>query len=200
MTIFFTGCTHFNHKNIIKLAKRPFADVEEMNETIIQNWNAVVGPKDDVYHLGDFAWSDVTAFMARLNGRIHFLLGNHDNETKLRSVVCRWNEHVMSLAEYAEMRHNNQKFVLFHYPIDDWNGRYQGSIHLHCHTHSKNFRNAHIPFVKDSALDFESDDPGAYSLPSRYPKDMRCNRFNVGVDATNFRPVSIDEIVAESLK
>ena len=42
--VFFTSDTHFNHTNIIRFCSRPFKDVEHMNETLIANWNRVVGP------------------------------------------------------------------------------------------------------------------------------------------------------------
>ena len=52
--VFFTSDTHFNHTNIIRFCSRPFKDVAHMNETIISNWNRVVGSGDIVFHLGDF--------------------------------------------------------------------------------------------------------------------------------------------------
>ena len=53
--IWFTADSHISHRNIIKYCKRPFSDVEEMNETLISNWNKVVGKDDFVFHLGDFS-------------------------------------------------------------------------------------------------------------------------------------------------
>ena len=82
--------THFNHANILKfedkLGKpcRVFSDVDEMNETMITNWNSVVKPQDKVYHLGDVLfgldkdkWLDDN--FKRLNGKKRLVVGNHDN-------------------------------------------------------------------------------------------------------------------------
>jgi calcineurin-like phosphoesterase family protein len=54
--VYFTADQHFGHAGIIGLCKRPFRSVEEMDEAMIANWNAVVGPDDEVWHLGDFAY------------------------------------------------------------------------------------------------------------------------------------------------
>lgn len=84
--IFIISDTHFGHYNIIKYCNRPFETVEQMNETIIENWNKVVGPNDIVIHCGDFylgRGARQTApreFRRRLNGKIILILGNHDDK------------------------------------------------------------------------------------------------------------------------
>jgi len=55
MAIFFTSDTHFGHGGALGLYRRPFASVAAMNEAIIERWNEIVGPDDEVWHLGDFA-------------------------------------------------------------------------------------------------------------------------------------------------
>ena len=82
--IFFTSDTHFWHDNIIKFCNRPFNSIEEMNDTIIENWNKVVGKNDIVFHLGDFCFCGSDKFkdiIERLNGYIYLILGNHDWKT-----------------------------------------------------------------------------------------------------------------------
>lgn len=83
--IWVTSDNHFDHKNIIKYCNRPFKDVNEMNETMIKNWNNVVKPNDTVYHLGDFALTSAKRyeyFLSRLHGHIIIILGNHDKSVK----------------------------------------------------------------------------------------------------------------------
>lgn len=80
----FTSDLHFNHLNVIKYCNRPFphseAGVQEMNETLIRNWNELVKPDDDVFVIGDFSLSrtPVELFTRQLVGRKHLVAGNHD--------------------------------------------------------------------------------------------------------------------------
>ena len=53
MRVFVIADTHFWHKNIIDYCDRPFNSVEEMNSTLIKNWNKTVTNDDIVIHLGD---------------------------------------------------------------------------------------------------------------------------------------------------
>ena len=53
---FITSDLHLDHTNIIKYCKRPFLDTEEMNQTLINNWNNTISKRDTVYFLGDLAF------------------------------------------------------------------------------------------------------------------------------------------------
>ncbi len=154
MTTYFIGCTHFGHANIIKLAKRPFSSVEEMDETLVSNWNKTVRKTDTVYHLGDFSYkgsSRPADYLNRLNGDIILIKGNHDPDN--------WGH------KYYEFKDNKRLFVLMHYPIEEWNGYYRGAVHIHCHTHKHELVSAE-------------------------------RRFNVTVEATGYKPISLEEILS----
>ena len=130
MTDWVIGCTHFGHANIIRLCNRPFASVKEMDRAMIDNWNRVVGPRDTVYHLGDFAFRGPPAehYERQLRGTIVKIRGNHDSED--------WG------TPYLRVRVNRTGVVLFHYPIQEWDGWWQGAVHLHAHTHDREFLSA----------------------------------------------------------
>jgi len=80
MTTWFTSDLHFFHRNVIVYCARPFATVEEMNGVLVENWNRVVSPDDDVYCLGDLslAFRPIELFSSRLVGQKFLVPGNHD--------------------------------------------------------------------------------------------------------------------------
>ena len=68
--------THFGHENI-KTYESVRKDYDD--EHLIQLWNETITSKDEVLHLGDFAFKSNGWEMAkRLNGNITLLKGNHD--------------------------------------------------------------------------------------------------------------------------
>ena len=75
---------HFGHRNCLGFDSRPFATIEEHDETLIANWNAVVMPDDHVYVVGDFAYRNerpAHCYTDQLHGHIHLIRGNHDKRT-----------------------------------------------------------------------------------------------------------------------
>ena len=73
--IFFTSDTHFGSERTLKLSRRPFNSIYEMDEFIIVNWNNIISPNDVVYHLGDFGNIKILKY---LNGIIKLIPGNYD--------------------------------------------------------------------------------------------------------------------------
>jgi calcineurin-like phosphoesterase family protein len=134
-TIFFTSDTHFGHGGALGLYRRPFASVAEMNEAIVERWNDLVGPDDEVWHLGDFAIRQppnvVAELFSRLQGSKHLLTGNNDSSgtTELEG----WK----SVQPYAEITVDGVLMVLCHYPFRTWRGMGKGSINLHGHCHGR---------------------------------------------------------------
>lgn len=84
MAVWFTADHHFGHARVIELAKRPFASVEEMDEAMIERWNARVAKGDLIYHIGDFAFTDHMPYLSRLNGQKRLILGNHDHSNRVK--------------------------------------------------------------------------------------------------------------------
>lgn len=87
MTLWLTADMHLSHSNIVRLCGRPFANVDEMNCTLLDRHNRLVAPEDTVLDLGDFCWTPahVGAWLRRLNGRRVLVCGNHDRAWRGKS-------------------------------------------------------------------------------------------------------------------
>lgn len=144
--VWVTSDTHFNHDGILKhCAKtRPWTDVTSMNEGLITAWNERVGPKDEVWVLGDFAypWKSVghltyDELSNRLNGGLHLVVGNHDTETMKDGVGGKARDHHiwLTVQDYIEFKFGKSRFVFSHYPFETWRNAHHGWYHLHGHCH-----------------------------------------------------------------
>ena len=167
--VYFTSDTHFNHRNILEIGTgRPFKSIEEHDEQLIKNWNRVVRPSDEVYHLGDFAWqaspTRIKEIVSQLNGIKHLIVGNHD-KMKMHQHCNVWD----SVDIYKEIKLDKHKIILFHYPIADFSGMYYHSVHLYGHVHDNK------------------------SLMDNLDRS-RFLAYNVGCDLHNYTPVSWNQI------
>ena len=133
MPVWFTSDTHFGDHRVLNIGRRPFASVAEMDEALIANWNAAVGPDDEVWHLGDVARTAAVAaaVLERLQGRKHLITGNNDPPGV--AALAAWT----STAPYAELQLDGRQLVLCHYPFRTWNGQHRGAINLHGHSHGR---------------------------------------------------------------
>lgn len=127
--------THFGHQNILKFTRadgsalRPFASIEEHDETLIANWNAVVKPHHVVYHLGDVVINRkaLDRCMSRLNGKKRLIRGNHD--------IFKTKEYMVHFDEIYGCRVFD-KFIMTHIPLHTESlGRFKMNVHGHLHSH-----------------------------------------------------------------
>lgn len=147
-SIFITADNHFWHFNIIKYTNRPFKSVEEMNETMISNWNKVVKEKDIVLHLGDFALccdnQMLSDLINQLNGIIWLVPGNHDHPSRL----SRFGIKIMSSIEKEEARFYIKNLICSHRPLYDYEIPF-GFVNCHGHIHNKSSYGMHINISVD---------------------------------------------------
>ena len=180
--IFFTSDTHFQHANIIKFANRPFADVNEMNDTLIRNWNMKVPEDGIVFHLGDFAFTTpywLRQLLTKLNGTIHLIMGNHD----WRLIRDNLTNNFVSVSQQMTISVDGQQILLNHYPMLCYAGPYytHPQWQLFGHVHSR-------PEYYDDLTNNKTglDIP---RLTMLFP-----TQYDVGVDNNNYVPVSFPEV------
>jgi calcineurin-like phosphoesterase family protein len=171
---YFTSDTHFNHAKIIEVCSRPFLNVEEMNQALINNWNARVQPGDLIYLIGDVGLgnkADLLNILPKLKGQKFLVLGNHDVpfikgslKDKLRPFFIKIENMMEIKVPDLEKSSKRQRITLCHFAMKIWNHSHYGAWQLHGHSHGS-----------------LHNDP--YSLQA-----------DVGVDCWNYSPVSYDEL------
>lgn len=125
--VYFCSDYHFGHKAIIKY--RPmFKDIEEHDNTIINNFNKVITKRDTVFFLGDICFTkDSLNKMKLLNDCKKVLyLGNHDTLST---------EDYLTVFDEVHAFRSYKKYWLSHCPIhpQELRGRV-GNIHGHLHS------------------------------------------------------------------
>jgi calcineurin-like phosphoesterase family protein len=145
-----------------------------MNETLIKNWNSCVSDKDEIYILGDFLFKggalEAKNILKRLNGKKYMIRGNHDKfleDKDFNKNYFKW------INDYYVLHYQKIKFILFHYPIFEWDGFFGGAIHLYGHVHNS----------------------GNNAKEREKFKILGKRAINVCADMNNFCPVSIEEII-----
>lgn len=136
----FTSDLHFLHKNVVKFCNRPWT-FEQQTDELISRWNQKASINSNVYHLGDFIFVGTTKFpifvdiISKLNGKIHFIKGNHCHRNFWKMVEDANLPNIVLIDNYLELSIEKQQVILFHYPISNWNNMHYGSIMLHGHEH-----------------------------------------------------------------
>ena len=162
---YFTSDWHLGHEGSITFMKRPFANLEEMEDYFVKTmWGLPKG--SELYHLGDCAWNTkaLEHFLKRKPAWIglHLIYGNHDNRVNF-NILKRY---INSLDDIKTIKIDDQKIVLCHYPMAVWNCSCYNSWQLHGHIHKIS--------------------PPYKSIGKQ---------LNVNVEFTDYKPVSYDEVV-----
>ena len=135
MTVYFSSDHHFGHAAARGFYRRPFASAAEMDRQMIDRWNAVISPGDEVWHLGDFAVHQppqrVAQLLETLHGKKHLIVGNNDDASV--TGCAGW----VSVQSYAELIVDGKRLVLCHYPFRTWRDMGRGAINLHGHSHGR---------------------------------------------------------------
>ena len=171
--IWLTSDLHFCHDQGFIYEPRGFNNIGDMNQTIVNNWNKVVTPEDDVYLLGDVMLNnneEGIKLLKQLKGNIHIVLGNHDTDARIE--LYKTCKNIVEIELAFRFKYNGYHFFLPHYPCFTGNlskeSLKQCTCNLFGHTHQ------HTNFYQD--------------IPFMY---------HVGVDSHNCTPVLIDDIILE---
>lgn len=175
--VFFTSDLHFQHKNVIRFCGRPFENTKDMELKLIENWNSVVSNKDIVFDLGDVLWfdgrHDAKRILNQLNGIHYVILGNHDNKKNFelcyKVIVCETCTQVF----IQTLDNKTQEIMLSHFPLLTWPHIDNNVINLFGHIHS-----------------------GPNADPNGVDQNLTLhqNQMDVGTDAWNYKPISLDFI------
>lgn len=184
--IWFFSDPHYDHKNICRgvtnwqenegeQKTRDFNTLEEMNDTIVNNFNSLVKKNDVAYCLGDWSFNgheNIKRFRDRLNcNTIHLIFGNHDQH--IEPINSPYRKLFASCEYYKELsikldkkwkQFTKTKICLSHYAMRVWNKSHHGSIHLYGHSHG--------------------------TLPDNGTRSM-----DVGIDTHNYYPYHLDKVL-----
>lgn len=168
---------HIGHRAIIDYCGRPFQNVEEMNEALINNWNSVVNENDIVFNLGDFCFGGSTLWhtsLDKLKGTHYLIKGNHERQNFRKSYADRFDGVYQQL--FIEV--DGQGIYLNHLPFstfDGCQGRNKLNWQLFGHVHTSKYKN--------TGCDFERICQTA--LPTQY---------DVGSDLNDFTPIPYQKV------
>lgn len=103
-----------------------------------------MGPKDTVYHLGDFIFAgpkrqqEAFDILVRLNGLKYLIYGNHCHINMWNILQSRedwYKANAIHLGHYHELKMDRKFVCMMHYPLREWHKKHYGSYMLagHCH-------------------------------------------------------------------
>lgn len=162
---------HLDDQKLFDKCSRPFSGLNELKETIIRNWNERVKEDDNVYLIGDIgndADYDGLDVIAKLNGKIHLIIGNHDQRF---ASIYEKSPLFASVNYFKLIMDGDKKVFLCHFPTMDWEEFNRGGYHVYGHIHNKQLSGVKL-----------------------YYKDKLA--YNASADVIGFTPRTLDEMIA----
>ena len=172
--LFFTSDPHYGHENILKYCHRPFSSIKEHDEELIRLWNETVPEDGIVFILGDIGFCSETylkTILNRLNGKIYWIIGNHDWRRITPGIINRFEcitQQMVITVDNKLVYLNHFPFVC--YPDSDRHPVYQFFGHVH-----------------SGPLSGSSDISRLVHLNKR--------QYDVGVDNNEYKPISFQDIM-----
>ena len=190
---FFTSDLHLGDKTIARW--RGFASVAEHDGLLLSRLLSCVGADDELWILGDVCKPNVAAARELREvlpcESVHIVIGNHDSGPKF--VTCGGYASVDYYDQVGKVAREGYKFVMSHYPMLDWDRAFHGSYMLHGHIHSLPAEGVGtgMPAPADRSN-------GGFGLRgyNEWNREHGIRRYDVGVDANGYQPVSAEQIVA----
>lgn len=171
---YFTSDEHIGHANVISFCNRPFSNIEEMYEGLIERHNSIVKPGDLTFHLGDAFWRSCPVekaieYMKRLNGNHYYIYGNHEELIHKHKEL---RDKFIWLRDLTTVRPNGYPpITLCHYALRTWPGSNRNSFSIYGHSHGQ------LP------------DAVAGTTKDENPFSMDC-----GVDTNSYYPWSLEQV------
>ena len=143
--LLFTSDTHFGMERTLKLSRRPFKSVKQMDKVLIKNWNKKVAKGDTVYHLGDFGNKNI---VKKLHGKVILILGNYEErelKEQYNNNFDAYKSYLIDLGFYDVIRHdltltfNDEQYYLTHKPLDCKSNMFNLFGHIHGQQKVKEF-------------------------------------------------------------
>lgn len=184
---FFISDLHLFHESLLrgrKIGIRPFDTLEEMHDTIRDNWCRVVKSGDTVYDLGDVTLERpgtqnvvenlIWQFINTLPGKKYLMRGNHDH----------WGVNHYRHWGYEDVIAHKEigGLLLSHYPVHPSCIGFGVKANVHGHTHER-------LVTKTRYLTHLDGDTWTDAIDEPDPRYV-----NVSVEAINYTPISLDDV------
>ena len=196
----FTSDWHVGHEKVLQFCsgtRGHLRDIGHMHEVLIENYNNTVKPEDVCYFLGDFAFNRVhyaNSVLSQLHGTKILIIGNHD-----KGHQSSINMGFDAVLDSLDLKVLDKHITASHFPLagikrercEEFRSYTEGESFHGEFKYSKKYL---IP--KDVGQDIHLH--GHIHSPNRGLSTKICGKqYDVGVDANDLRPVSLNYIIKE---